>query len=42
MYRHRQRYMSWSARRQMGFAGKVWAIHILVFALLVLALWYWQ
>lgn len=42
MYRHRHRFMSWTARRQGAFAGTVWGIHILVFALLVLAMWYCQ
>jgi len=42
MYRHRHRFMSWRARRQGAFAGAVWGIHVLVFVLLVLALWYWQ
>lgn len=39
MYRHRHRFMAWTARRQAAFAGTVWAIHILMFALLVLAIW---
>ncbi len=39
MYRHRHRVMSWTARRQAAFAGTIWGIHILMFALLVLALW---
>lgn len=42
MYRHRHRIMSWTARRQGAFAGAVWGTHVLMFALLVLALWYWQ
>ncbi|MFN0010012.1 MAG: hypothetical protein ACKVS8_00045 [Phycisphaerales bacterium] len=39
MYRHRHRIMAWSARRQSVFAGAVWATHVLVLALLILALW---
>jgi hypothetical protein len=39
MYRHRHRIMAWTARRQGAFAGAVWGTHILVFALVVLALW---
>lgn len=39
MYRHRHRFMSWTARRQAAFAGGVWGIHILMFLLIVLALW---
>jgi hypothetical protein len=42
MYRHRHRFMSWTARRQGGFAGAVWGTHILVFALLLLAMWLWK
>ena len=42
MYRHRHRFMSWTARRQGAFAGTVWGIHILMFALLLLALWFWK
>jgi hypothetical protein len=42
MYRHRQRFMAWTARRQGAFAGTVWGIHVLMFALLLLALWYWK
>ncbi len=42
MYLHRHRIMSWTARRQGAFAGTVWGTHVLAFALLVLALWYWQ
>jgi hypothetical protein len=38
MYRYRHRIMSWTARRQATFAGIVWGIHILMFAVLVLAL----
>ncbi|MBC7835512.1 MAG: hypothetical protein H7Y88_10505 [Phycisphaerales bacterium] len=42
MYRHRHRFMSWTARRQAAFAGAVWGIHVLVFVLILLALWYSQ
>jgi hypothetical protein len=38
MYRHRHRIMGWTARRQGAFAATVWGIHILMFALVVLAL----
>lgn len=39
MYRHRHRFMSWSTRRQGAFAGTVWGIHVLMFSLVLLALW---
>ncbi len=39
MYRHRHRFMSWTAHRQRAFAAAVWAIHVLAFVLVVLALW---
>ncbi|MCE9618339.1 MAG: hypothetical protein K8R92_00320 [Planctomycetes bacterium] len=42
MYRHRQRIMSWTARRQGAFAGAVWGVHALVLALILLALWLTQ
>jgi hypothetical protein len=42
MYRHRHRIMAWTARRQAAFAGTVWGIHILMFVLIVLALWYFS
>jgi len=42
MYRHRHRFMSWTARRQRVFAGTVWGVHILMFALVVLALRLWR
>jgi hypothetical protein len=42
MYRHRHRIMAWTARRQGAFAGIVWGTHVLMFALLLLALWLWQ
>ncbi len=41
MYRHRHRFMSWTGRRQCAFAGIVWGIHILMFVLLFLAMWFW-
>lgn len=42
MYCHRHRLMAWTTRRQAAFAGAVWAIHILMFAVLVTALWFLQ
>jgi len=42
MYRHRHRIMAWTARRQCAFAAAIWGMHVLMFALLVLALWYLQ
>lgn len=39
MYRHRHRVMAWTSRRQAAFAGAVWGVHVLMFALCVLALW---
>jgi hypothetical protein len=39
MYRHRHRIMAWTARRQAAFAGTVWGIHVLMFVLIVFALW---
>ncbi len=41
IYRHRHAIMSWTARRQGAFAGSVWGAHILMFLLLVLAMWVW-
>lgn len=40
MYRHRHRIMAWRTRRQAVFTGLVWAVHILMFAVLLLALWW--
>jgi hypothetical protein len=42
MYKHRHRFMSWTPRRQGAFAGAVWGVHILVFALFLLAMWFYQ
>lgn len=42
MYRHRHRFMSWPIRRQAAFAAGVWATHVLMFVLVLLALWYWH
>jgi hypothetical protein len=39
MYRHRHRLMVWSTRRQAVFAAAVWAVHILMFAGLLVWLW---
>ncbi|HEX2837516.1 MAG TPA: hypothetical protein VHN77_05255, partial [Phycisphaerales bacterium] len=39
MYRHRHRILAWTTRRQATFAAAVWGVHILMFALCVLALW---
>jgi hypothetical protein len=41
MYRHRHRIMAWTARRQGLFAGAVWGVHVLAFAMFLLALWLW-
>ena len=38
MYRHRHRIMAWSTRRQGLFAGAIWGIHILMLALVLLAM----
>ncbi|MBX3358057.1 MAG: hypothetical protein KF745_06490 [Phycisphaeraceae bacterium] len=40
MYRHRHRFMSWAARRQTAFAAAVWAIHVLMLALVIFSMWY--
>lgn len=40
MYQHRQRVMSWPARKQAWLAGGVWGVHILAFALFVLGMVY--
>ncbi len=37
MYRCRHRIMAWKARHQMGFAGAVWAIHVLMLVMVLLA-----
>lgn len=42
MYRHRHRIMAWTARRQGAFAAGVWGVHVLMFVLLVGALWLMQ
>ncbi len=42
MYRYRHLIMSWTTRRQSTFAGIVWGVHVLVFALFVFAMVYWQ
>lgn len=41
MYRHRHRFMLWKTHRQRAFALSVWGVHVLVFALVLLALGYW-
>jgi hypothetical protein len=41
MYRRRHRIMAWRARRQGVFAGTIWGIHVLAFALLVLTMSQW-
>src|SRR5688572_30282901 len=41
MYWHRHRFMSLTARRQGIFAGAVWGVHVLVFALFVAAMVFW-
>ena len=38
MYRRRQRILAWTARRQAAFAATIWCVHILAFAVSVLAL----
>lgn len=40
MYRHRHEFMSWNVRRQGAFAASVWGIHVLMFGLVVFAIWY--
>ena len=42
MYRHRHRFMSWTATRQGAFAGAVWGVHILAFGLFLLSIWLWR
>ena len=42
MYRHRHRFMALRARRQGVVAAAVWATHILMFGLVVLAMWFWK
>lgn len=42
MYRHRRRIMSWVPRRQGFFAAGVWATHILMFVLLIVAMIAWM
>lgn len=39
MYAHRHRIMFLPARRQGAFAGAMWGVHVVAFALLVLAMW---
>ncbi|CAG0960231.1 hypothetical protein PHYC_00684 [Phycisphaerales bacterium] len=39
MYRHRHRFMAWTARRQAVFALTVWGVHVLAFGLFLLAMW---
>lgn len=39
MYRHRHRLMAWGTRRQAAFAGVVWAVHIVMFAVLLVSMW---
>jgi hypothetical protein len=38
MYRHRHRIMAWTSRRQAMFAGSIWAVHIVMFALVLIAM----
>jgi hypothetical protein len=38
MYLHRQRIMAWRSKRQGIFAGVVWLVHMLAFAMFVLAM----
>ncbi|CAN5765383.1 hypothetical protein BH11PLA1_BH11PLA1_03980 [soil metagenome] len=42
MYRHRHRFMAWTARRQGLFAGTVWGAHVSAFLLFVLGMWLLQ
>jgi hypothetical protein len=42
MYLARQRIMEWPARRQGGLAGAVWGAHVLMFVLVLLALFYFK
>jgi hypothetical protein len=39
MYRHRQRLMAWTTRRQATFAAAIWGIHVLALGLLILSVW---
>jgi hypothetical protein len=39
IYRHRHRVMAWGARRQGAFAGGVWAVHVVMFVLVMVAMW---
>lgn len=41
MYFFRHRLLTWPAQRQGVFAGSVWGVHILMFAVLALSLFYW-
>lgn len=41
IYKHRHRFMAWPSRRQGTFAATIWGIHILMFALLLLAMLHW-
>jgi hypothetical protein len=38
MYRHRHRMMAWATRRQALFACGVWALHVLMFVLVLTAM----
>jgi len=40
MYRHRHRILAWSTRRQAVFAVSIWAVHILMFAAVMTAMWF--
>ncbi|MBX3323095.1 MAG: zinc ribbon domain-containing protein [Phycisphaeraceae bacterium] len=42
MYRHRQRIMAWTTRRQALFAIGIWGIHVMALGLFALAMWLWQ
>lgn len=42
MYRHRHRLMAWTARRQGLFAGVIWGVHVFMFGVFLLAMWYWK
>lgn len=41
MYRHRHRFMAWKPARQRTVAVSIWGAHVLMFALVLLALGYW-
>ncbi|MFU8830317.1 MAG: hypothetical protein ACNA8P_12910, partial [Phycisphaerales bacterium] len=41
MYRHRQRFLSWRTKRQATLAAAVWATHLTVFVLLIVAMNFW-